>query len=86
MQGVSYEWNDDKTDFRRPEGEQIGFIAQDLREIWPEKVSEDHLGYLQTAYGDYDPVIVEAIKALNEKLELQAKEIELLKRRLDEKQ
>ncbi|MCX7550974.1 tail fiber domain-containing protein [Xanthomarina sp. F2636L] len=79
MKGVSYEWNDNVTYYERPEGKQIGFIAQDLQKIWPEKVSEDHLGYLQTAYGDYDPVIIEAIKALNEKIERQEREINILK-------
>ena len=32
--------------------------------MWPTKVKEDSQGYLQTAYGDYDPMFVEAIKAL----------------------
>ncbi len=63
MQGVFYEWNDDKTGIDRPEGVQIGFIAQDLQEVWPEKINEDEQGYLHTAYGDYDPILVEAIKA-----------------------
>lgn len=82
MQGVSYDWNDTVTEIKRPAGTQIGFIAQDLRKIWPEKVSEDHLGYLQTAYGDYDPVIIEAIKALHEKIENQEREINTLKRKV----
>ena len=86
MKGVSYEWNDTKTKFERPTGKQIGFIAQDLQKIWPEKVSEDHLGYLQTAYGDYDPVIIEAIKALNDKIEKQEKEINNLKKMISEMQ
>jgi hypothetical protein len=32
-------------------------------------VEEDKLGYLQTAYGTYDAMTVEAIRALNEKIE-----------------
>ena len=84
MQGVNYEWNDDKTEFKRPEGEQIGFIAQDLQQIWPEKVSTDSQGYLVTAYGDYDPVIIEAIKALAEKIDAQEKQIAELADKLSE--
>ncbi|MFT4568479.1 MAG: hypothetical protein ACI9FN_003448, partial [Saprospiraceae bacterium] len=64
MKAVNYEWNDDKTGMQRPEGVMYGFIAQDLEQVWPTKVKEDSQGYLQTAYGDYDPMFVEAIKAL----------------------
>lgn len=63
MQGVSYEWNDQATGITRPEGPQIGFIAQDLQEILPDKVKPDSNGYLQTAFGELDPLFVEAIKA-----------------------
>ena len=84
MRGVSYEWNDDKTEYTRPEGLQMGFIAQDLQKIWPEKVTADQLGYLQTAYGDYDPVFVEAIKALNDKIEAQEKTINILLKKMTE--
>lgn len=69
LRGVTYEWNDNKTGAKRPEGVQYGFIAQELQEVFPEKVTEDALGYLQTAYGDYDPIVVQAIKALHTKIE-----------------
>ena len=71
MKGANYEWNDDKTGIKRPEGQQLGFIAQDIQALFPNKVKADNLGYLQTAYGDYDPLFVESIKALyqeNQKL------------------
>jgi len=64
MKGVEYEWNDDKTGFKRPEGPQYGFIAQDIAEVWPENITKDNLGYLMTSYGTYDHVFVEAIKEL----------------------
>jgi len=72
MKAVSYEWNDSSTGYDRPEAIQYGFIAQDLQEVWPENVSEDAQGYLQTAYGTYDHMYVEAIKEL-------AKDNELIK-------
>jgi len=71
MRGVSFLWDDDVTGYDRPEGGQIGFIAQDLQQVWPDKVSKE------TAYGDFDPVFVEAIKAL-------AEENEVLRRRVSE--
>ncbi|GLR16054.1 tail fiber domain-containing protein [Portibacter lacus] len=68
MKGVTYEWNDTRSDQDRPKGKQYGFIAQDLQQVWPENVSEDSEGYLQTAYGTYDHLYVESIKALNQKI------------------
>lgn len=82
MRGVHYEWDDKVTDFKRAEGEQIGFIAQDLQKIWPEKVTRDHQGYLMTAYGDYDPVFVEAIKELADQVEKQAVTIDILNQKV----
>lgn len=84
MRGVTFEWNDEKTGLERPEGVQIGFIAQELMEVFPEKVTKDNLGFYQTAYGDYDPLFVEAIKALLEKLESQQDEIAIMKERIQQ--
>ena len=63
MQGVNYDLiaNPDQ-------GIQYGFIAQDLRKIFPTKVYENKLGYLSSSYGDYVPMFVEALKALNERI------------------
>ncbi len=61
LQGVTYEWNDDKTSNTRPLGIQYGFTAQNIQDAYPDLVEEDHLGYLQTAYGTYDAMYVEAI-------------------------
>lgn len=85
LRGVNYQWNDDKTGKKRPEGTQTGFIAQEIQEVFPEKVSTDKQGYLQTAYGDYDPIIFQAIKALYEKIEKLEKENQELKLKLEKK-
>ena len=79
MKGATYLWNDDKTGTRRPTGTQYGFIAQDLQKVWPEKVSKDGQGYLMAAYGDYDPMFVEAIKALHAKIEILEAEVKQLR-------
>ncbi len=83
MQGVSFFWNDDKTGTVRPPTKQYGFIAQDLMQIFPEKVSKDSLGYYQTAYGDYDPLFVEAIKTLYRKIQELERENKTLKAMLE---
>jgi hypothetical protein len=85
MKGVSYTWNDDKTGSKRPEGIQHGFIAQDLKNVWPQNVKKDNLGYYQTPYGTYDHMYVEAIKALNKKIEKQDEIIKKLMKKLDMK-
>jgi len=68
LEGVTYYWNDDKTGMERPKEKQIGFIAQNIQKVFPEKVTTDKQGYLQTAYGDYDAIFVESIKALHDKI------------------
>jgi hypothetical protein len=83
MRGVEYEWNDKSTAFNRPKGKQIGFIAQDLQRIFPEKIKEDEDGFLLAAYGTYDPVIVEAIKALANQVDDQKEVIENQKAALE---
>ncbi|MEM6316306.1 MAG: tail fiber domain-containing protein [Bacteroidota bacterium] len=74
LQGVTYEWNDDKTGNERPEGIQYGFTAQNIQAIFPNLVSKDSQGFLQTSYGTYDAMYVEAFRALNEKIEILEKE------------
>jgi hypothetical protein len=74
LRGVTYEWNDTKTGYDRPLGIQYGFTAQNVQAIFPELVSEDNLGYLQTAYGTYDAMYIEALRALNDKIEALEKE------------
>ncbi|WP_439151856.1 tail fiber domain-containing protein [Winogradskyella sp.] len=84
MRGVTYEWNDKQTGNNRPEGQQYGFIAQELQEIFPENVSLDNQGFYQTAYCTYDALYVQSIKALYTKIEALEKENEELKSKLDE--
>jgi len=79
LRGVMYEWNDPVTGNERPKGIQYGFIAQEIEEVFPENVSLDNQGYYQTAYGTYDALYVQSIKALNTKIDVLSKENEQLK-------
>lgn len=65
MKGVTYNWID-KT---RGADTIYGFIAQDLQQIFPENIKTDKEGFLSASYGAYDPMIIESIKALNQKIE-----------------
>lgn len=64
MQGVTYQILDEKD-----KETHYGFIAQDLREIFPDKIKENSKGYLSADYGSYDAIVIEAIKALYQNIE-----------------
>lgn len=60
LKGANYRWIDEK----KGKDLQYGFIAQELREVFPTKVQQHADGYLSATYGDFDPMLVESIKAL----------------------
>ncbi len=63
MQGVTYYWKvDEYPDKHFPEGEQIGFIAQEIEKVYPQVVLTDKDGYKSVDYTKLTPVLVEAIK------------------------
>ncbi len=66
---VIYEWNDDKMGSERPDGVHYVFMAQNNQGIFPTLVEEDALSYPQTANGTCDAMLVEALRALNERIE-----------------
>ncbi|MCU0341801.1 MAG: tail fiber domain-containing protein [Spirosomaceae bacterium] len=86
LKGVTYEWNDTQTGSKRPEGIQYGFVAQEIKEVFPTKVRTDDKGFLMTAYGDYDPMLVESIKALKQLIDAQNELISSQTARLDAQQ
>lgn len=83
MRGVNYEWNDGDASKIRPTGIQFGFIAQELQEVFPTKVKPNANGLLSATYGDFDPILVESIKALKELIDEQQKMIEVLKNKVE---
>lgn len=63
IRGVRYEYNIEgfpKLNFK--EGKTIGFIAQELKEVFPEAVMLKEDGYYAVNYDEIVPVLVEAIK------------------------
>lgn len=81
LKGVTYEWNDDKTGTQRPAGKQMGFTAQNIQQVFPQLVSTDAQGYLQTSYGTYDALYVEAIKTLLQRIETLEQQVKALQQR-----
>jgi hypothetical protein len=78
LQGVAYRWNRKKYP-QFAEGKQIGFVAQEVKEVLPEIVSEGSDGTLSVDYGRFSVVLLEAIKE-------QQKEINELKAAIEKLQ
>ena len=52
-----------------PSGKQMGFIAQESKDVVPEFVQEDENGFMMMTYGSFDPLLVAAIQELKQENE-----------------
>jgi hypothetical protein len=82
LQGITYEWNDDKTGTTRPPGRHMGFTAQNVQQVFPQLVTTDAQGYLQTSYGTYDALYVEAIKQLLQKITALEAKLQMIEQKM----
>ncbi len=81
LRGVTFDWNNTKyPDKEFSNRKQIGVIAQELEEVFPELVIEDEDGYRGVDYSKITAVLIEAIKELDKKTD----EIEYLKSEIEE--
>ncbi|NTW31701.1 MAG: hypothetical protein HGB12_03600, partial [Bacteroidetes bacterium] len=63
LRGVNYKWKKDEFPEKQfTEGNQIGFIAQELEKVYPEVVFTDKDGYKSLDYSRLTSILVEAIK------------------------
>lgn len=62
-----------------PKSEQIGFIAQELKELFPQLVVDDKQGYLAVNYVGFIPVLLEGFKEQQTQMEKQQQQINELK-------
>lgn len=63
LRGVSFNWRQEEfPELNFSKGRNLGFIAQEIKEVLPEVVSQDSKGYYSVAYSNVVPVLVEAIK------------------------
>ncbi len=70
IEGKNYEWNREEfPDFNFSEGNQIGVIAQNVKEVIPEAVSATNDGYLTVDYGRITAVLIEAVKEQQKQIE-----------------
>ena len=67
LQGISFDWKQTKKE-PKDTNKQMGFIAQEVKEIMPELVVENN-GKLGVSYMNIIPILVEAIKELSRKVD-----------------
>ena len=79
VHGVSYRFKDG---ISAPEGRQIGLLAQEVREAFPELVAEDSEGKLSVAYGNFAAVLLEAVKEQQATIEAQRRDLDAMAKRL----
>ena len=78
LRGVSYNWKDKDKSLKN----QIGVIAQEVEEVYPEFVHTNDEGYKSVNYSQMVAVLIEAVKELNAKVETLASENSDLKAEL----
>jgi len=80
LRGVSFNWKIDQyPEYKFSENEQVGLIAQEVKDVLPQVVSEDDNGYYNVDYSKITPLLIEAIKELkaeNDNLKKRLSEIE----------
>lgn len=85
MRGVSFHWRQDEFpqyDFNK--GNDIGFIAQEVEQVFPEAVSTDSQGTKSVAYSKIVAPLVESVKALFRRLTAVEDETAEMKRLADD--
>ncbi len=69
LRGVNYDWRiKEFPELGFSTQRQTGFIAQELEQIYPEMVMTDAKGFKSVDYARLTPVLVEAMKELNDKI------------------
>ncbi|MDD5078675.1 MAG: tail fiber domain-containing protein [Candidatus Omnitrophica bacterium] len=68
IRGVYYSWKDNEFTKNFPKGRQIGIIAQNMEDVFPELVTTDKNGYKSIAYDKFTAVLLEAVKEQERKI------------------
>ena len=79
ISGVSFEWKDNQSIYS---GNDVGVIAQEIKEVLPEVVEEGRLG-LKVKYEKITPLLIEAVKEQNSKIEYLEEKIKELSLAVD---
>ena len=80
IRGVEYEWKGFADMLIGKRGKDVGVIAQEVEAVMPEAVREGTHGYKQVNYDKLIPLMIEAIKAQQEEIEILKDEVRRLKK------
>ncbi len=82
LRGVSFQWKqDDYPEKNFPDNEQIGLIAQEVKDVVPQVVSETNDGYYNVDYTKLTALLVEAVKELKAENEQLRARIDAMEKR-----
>lgn len=85
IEGVYYHWDTENfKEFDFNDKRQVGIIAQDVEEVFPELVHTKEDGYKVVAYDKMGPILLQAIKEQQEMIEALQKSNEKLVRKVEE--
>ena len=79
LKGVTYEWKDPQ---QRPGGTQMGMIAQEVEQFFPQWVGEDNRGYKTLTFRGFEALTAASFKEQQQIIEQQQKEIISLRNEL----
>jgi hypothetical protein len=80
---VNYDWRQDEFENKGfNDKKQWGFIAQEIKEIFPELVGKDDEDFLTLNYQGFVPLLTKAVQEQQEEIDSQQKEIDALKSQL----
>ena len=82
LRGVTFEYKDPAA-MNELEGERIGFIAQEVEQVLPDWVEEASDGYKRLTIRGFEALAVEAFRAQQERIDLQDRQIELLRKQIE---
>ena len=66
LNGYKYQWDEKATQT----GEDVGVIAQEVKEFIPSAVRENENGYLSVDYVKLIPYLIEEVKGLNNRIKI----------------
>ena len=85
LSGYTYNFNTDEFKEKNfSKDQQIGLIAQEVKEVFPQLVKEDDKGFYAVNYQGMVPVLLEAIKEQQGQLDKQTETIQQQQKQIDE--
>ena len=76
LNGYQYQWKDSN----RNQNIQIGLLAQELEEVFPELVEKNEKGIMSVNYSGMIPILLDAIKEQQQQIDDLQKQVNSLKK------